>query len=117
MKPVDMKVSRKAQETALGYNIAGAQGKGKVYPWGLELRLDATALDKLGIKDMPDTETECVLTGMAVVTEVRKSANPGGEKTRHVTLQITKLALEHGEDAEKAFADGYRKGPKRAKGY
>ena len=113
MKPVDMKVSRKDAENAFT-PIGGKGAKGKVYPWGLEIRLDAAALDKLGIKEMPDVDTECSLGGVAVVTEVRKAAL-GGEKTRHLTLQITKLALEH-EEGEKAFERGFKNGPKR-KGY
>lgn len=110
-KPVDMKVSERHLYGELAVP-SNRSGKKQVYPYGLEIRLDSAVLDKLGIKDLPDVDTECLLNGVAVVTEVRKSAN-GGDKTRHLTLQITKLAVGCAEDGDKAFKRGFDKGPKR----
>jgi hypothetical protein len=111
MKPVDMKVSRKAAEAAVG--IMQPASKGKVYPWGLEIRLDSAALDKLGIKELPEAGAECMLSGVGKVIEVAQAATEGA-KTRRLTIQITKLALDH-EDGEEAMARGYAR--KRGRRY
>lgn len=111
-KPVDMKVSAK-QAYGLASPVDTASKGRKMYPWGLEIRLDSVALDKLGIKDLPDSGTEVTLTGVGKVTEVRTSATEE-RKSRHITIQITKLAVTHdGGDAEKAFQRGFKRGPKK----
>lgn len=115
MKPVDMKVSRKALEASEGLVAAPGVAKGKVYPWGLEIRLSAAVLDKLGWTELPDVGAECVINAVAEVTEVRQSAN-NGEKTRTVVLQIAKMAATCEEDADESMKRGYARGPKR-RGY
>lgn len=114
-KLTDMKVSRNQAYGDLAAPVTGKAGGGKVYPWGLEIRLDATALDKLGIKELPDAGAECVIHGVAKVVRTEQSATED-RKSRSLTLQITKLAISH-EDEDKAFRDGAAKGPKRHKGY
>ena len=117
MKPVDMKVSAKAARGAIRLNAAGTPaGKGKVYPWGLEIRLDSAVLDKLGWKELPDVGADCRIEAVAEVTEVRQAANGDG-KTRQVVLQITKMAATCEEDADESMEKGFARGPKRSKGY
>ena len=117
MKPVDMKVTAKAARGAMVVNVAGnPAGKGKVYPWGLEIRLDSASLDKLGWKDMPEVGEECVIHAMAEVTEVRQAAHGDG-KTRHVVLQITKMSATCEEEPGESMEKGFARGPKRSKGY
>ena len=115
VKPVDMKVSAKQ---AMGDAIPPPRNSSKkMYPWGLEIRLDSVALDKLGIKGRLDAGAKCQIVGEGKITEVRMSATED-QKSRHVTIQITKLAIEHDgeEDAEKAMARGFKKTGRR-RGY
>ncbi len=113
-KPVDMKMSAK-QAMGMGAIAGGNSPRGKMYPWGMSINLDSAALDKLGIKDLPDAGCECVIQAVGEVTRVEKSANGTG-KSRSMTIQITKLAIQCDEDADEAFKQGYKRGPKR-KGY
>lgn len=104
MKLVDMKVTRKEQESA--------PPPKKVYPWGLEIRLDSEALSRLGITDLPEAGAECTIGGIGKVTEVVQSASEE-RQSRSISIQIMRLAISHDEDGEKAFERGFRKGPKR----
>lgn len=117
MKPVDMKLSKKDKKELFNQVTAPGGSQGPDYPWGLQVTLDAEALDKLGTKDLPEVGQECVITATAKVTRVSQSASERGKGHRSVEYQITKLAINHDEDSDKAFEAGYKKGPKRSKGY
>jgi hypothetical protein len=70
-----------------------------VYPYGLTVRLDEKALDKLGMDTLPAVGKTLVLTAHVDVTEVsdNKHQTTGESKVhrhRNVSLQITELALE-----------------------
>lgn len=108
MKPVSMKLTKDEMKVN-GVPVSASESKGPAYPWGLEVRLDSAALDKLGIKDLPKVGADCKLVGICEVTEVSEREGHGG-KQRNVTIQIQKLAIEHGEDA---FDRGFKKGPKK----
>ena len=86
----------------------GGVRKGPQYPWGLEIRLDETALGKLGMTTLPEVGQECMVHGVGEVIEVSERDGSGG-KTRNVTIQMQRLAVSH-EDGEEAFGRGYRKG-------
>ena len=47
-KPIDMKMSKAEMKESMP-TTENSKG-GPKYPWGLQLRLDETALDKLGMK-------------------------------------------------------------------
>lgn len=114
MKPVDMKVTRKEADKAVGLQTPASPST-KIYPWGLEIRLDSAALDKLGMKTLPEVGTECAITAVGEVTEVRQAA-AGRGNARNISIQIKKLAVDC-DDAEGSMAKGFAKGPKRSKGY
>ena len=110
MKPVDMKVSAKQ---AYGVaEVSSRPGNKKVYPWGLEISLNSLALDKLGIKGHLDAGAECRIVGEGRITEVRLNATED-QKSRHVTIQITKLAIEHDDEDDKALERGFKRGAKK----
>lgn len=109
LKPVSMKMSKKDRDALMPRAMKASEGP--KYPWGLTLRLDDTALDKLGMKDLPAIGKECQLVGVGRVVSVSQRETAGG-KHRDVEIQVEKLALEH-DDNEKAFLRGYAKGPKR----
>lgn len=68
------------------------------YPWGLEVRLDTTSLEKLGITKLPAVGKKMRLTAEVKVESVSQNdrTDKDGKSVpdRNVTLQICKLGLE-----------------------
>jgi hypothetical protein len=111
MKLTSMKLTKAEKKDRGGAPVAAtASGDGPDYPWGLTLYLEANALDKLGVKTLPEVGVECELRGVGKVVRVGESSSEN-DKTRTVEVQITKLALEHDDQS---FGKGFAKGPKRA---
>ena len=73
-------------------------GNAEDYPYGLEIRLDDATIKKRGLGGV-GAEQPVRIQAEAFVSE--DSANKrNGKTTRNVTLQITKLAVSHGETNE-----------------
>jgi len=81
-----------------------------MYPYGLQLRLDEEALDKLGEDQLPDVGGTILVIAKARVTSVSSNESDSG-KRRNVELQITDLCLEaaDGEQPTKVAAALYGK--------
>lgn len=97
--PAEMKKRQEPAETIGG-------GDRPAYPYGLSVRLDDDALEKLGIgEDLPEAESVMVLIAKVEVTSASSIDRAGGGKSRSVELQITDLCLEEGnpKDAAKAL--------------
>lgn len=62
------------------------------YPYGLCIRLDEEALDKLGIQ-LPEVGSEMSIQAVATVQSVSSNESIDGEPHRCVELQITDLAV------------------------
>lgn len=97
MKMTDMKMTKREKKRMFGSPV---ETNGSDYPWGLTLNLDAAALKKLGVEDLPEAGEECIIHATGKVTRVSESANEK-ESDHSVDIQITKLALVCEED-EKA---------------
>ena len=93
MKLVSMKMTKADREKRKETCISESPDM-PVYPWGLSITLDEEALAKLGIKELPKTETPLVLVANVDVTAVSSNDTIGGGERRSVSLQITDLALE-----------------------
>lgn len=65
------------------------------YPWGLEIRLEAPELAKLGISPdaLPAVGTPMTLNAQVRVTMVRSEASLEGGKDITVSLQIEQMQL------------------------
>lgn len=63
------------------------------FPFGLTLRLDNEALDKLGMKEMPEVGTDIELAAKVVVTEVSEHTRGDGDTVKGLSLQITDMNL------------------------
>lgn len=61
------------------------------YPYGLCIELDKIALEKLGIKDLPDVGTEATVTAKVMVRSVSASQYEGGNDSASISLQITDM--------------------------
>lgn len=94
MKLVDMKLDPKERkkEAELTYQPPA-------YPYGLSISLDDEALEKLGMKDLPDADDTMTLTARVCVTNVASTDGENG-KRRSVSLQIEALALSDVEDSD-----------------
>ena len=99
-KLVDMaytKAELKAKDQEMS---VGPSGQPDPYPWGLNLRLDKSSLDKLGIKDLPRVGGEYHFVAVAKVTGVNMSAREGQDDETSVALQITMMQILKAESAE-----------------
>lgn len=104
-KLVSMKLDKKAQEEK--YAESAAMPERPAYPYGLEVRLDEEAIDKLGI-DLPEVGKDMALLARVNVTAVSSSENTYGgkaSKSRSITLQITDLCLEPDAGEGKTASD------------
>lgn len=77
------------------------------YPWGLCLNLDSQAMDKLGIKTLPDVGEKMVLTAIVEVVSVGANASKESE-SRNMSLQITDMDLEPAKKRKPADEVLYR---------
>lgn len=87
------------------------------YPWGTTITLENDALKKLGITDLPEIGEEVMLHGMGKVTRLAESSSAVGKDNKSVEIQLTRMEVAFGEDAEDehdSLARGYAKvrGPK-----
>lgn len=73
-----------------------------VYPWGLQIRLDTEALEKLAIDKMPEVGDEMTVVARVKVSSVSSNESTGG-KNKNLELQITDMCLE--KEGAKAAAD------------
>lgn len=95
MKLTNMKLDKSDREET---KAADMPIDAPVYPWGLQVRLDEKAIDKLGIAKLPKVDGELMLVARVRVTGVQSNEHStGGEKThkhKSIELQITDLALD-----------------------
>jgi uncharacterized protein (DUF2249 family) len=71
------------------------------YPYGLELSLDNSTIEKLKMQDL-ESDDEVYIVAKAKVTS-STSRSVGGKTERSAGLQITDMALSKSEDAESAL--------------
>jgi hypothetical protein len=77
------------------------------YPYGLALNLDMEALEALGIEGMPSAGTEFHLEAHGCITH-SMTCDPDADGDIDgccLTLQITHLGFEHGEEPERKSTD------------
>lgn len=108
-KLTDMKITKKERkERADRYKIAGPMD-GDVYPYGLQIRLDDAALDKLGIDTLPKTGKKVRVTAVCNVSSTSDRASTTGgkdQRDRSVELQIEQLRVNlEPASAEEAMDD------------
>lgn len=113
-KPVDMKLTKSEMKDTATPTALGSKDKGPKYPWGLEIRLDDSALKKLGMdKEMPEVGELCQITGVGRVVSCSMSESSMGGSSKNVSIQIERMTLAV-DDEDAAFEQGARKGRGRA---
>jgi hypothetical protein len=103
-KLVNMKMDPKARQEKYAESVSADR---PTYPYGLEVRLDNDALDKLGLDKLPQVGKPMMLYAKVDVTSVSENErNEGGKAitNRSVGLQITDLVLL--PPAKEADAEG-----------
>lgn len=94
-KLVSMKLDPKAREEKYAESAIVDR---PLYPWGLELRLDDEALEKLGLAKLPPAGGTIMILARADVTgsNSRDEVDGAGKvkTSQSLTLQITDLCLE-----------------------
>ncbi len=98
-KMVNMKIDPKAREEKYSESVAVDR---PMYPYGLEIRLDNEALDKLHLSEMPEVGSAMTLIAKVDVTSCAMNESKDGGKNRSLSLQITDLGLSEDADGEAA---------------
>lgn len=85
-----------------------------VYPYGLAVRLDEDALEKLGLSELPKVDGELMLVARVKVVGVSSNehtseGSKGKHKHRSVELQITDMGLDDVPDEKNAATELYAK--------
>jgi len=65
------------------------------YPYGLRISLEDSALDKLGIKDIPEIGKKMSIMIEVEVSSTNSQTQQKGQSHRSVELQITDMAIEN----------------------
>lgn len=94
MKLTSMKIDRAERDAAM--RGPEALSEGPAYPWGLTLNLDDDAIEKLGIKSLPEAGETMMLVAKVKVTGTNSEDVDGGKKRQSIRLQLTDMALEDG---------------------
>lgn len=103
-KLVSMKMTK--SERAEKNTVSSDAPDRPIYPYGLEVRLDTDALEKLDLDELPEVGGEMTLLAKVKVTGASSSDTEYG-KSRSVSLQITDLCLEDGnKDLATKLYDG-----------
>ncbi len=78
-------------------------GNESKYPWGLRIHLNEIDLEKLGIKELPDIESEMQMVALVEVVEVASTEMSGEKEHRRVELQIKEMAVQPHEQERQQF--------------
>ena len=127
MPEVDMKLTKAELKDRNGGPMtvgSSSKDKGPKYPWGLEIRLDEKAMEKLGMTDLPEVGELCQISGLGRIVSVSQRET-NDQSSKDVSIQIERLGLEVKEESDaaeaaeddKAFEEGTKKGRGRASSY
>lgn len=91
MALISMKMSADEAKEYNGCEVG--QSEAPEYPYGLCLRLDDDALEKLGLTVLPAIGTEMMVMAKVVVKSTSAYSRQGGEDHKDVELQVTDMEL------------------------
>ncbi len=102
MKLVSMKLSKSEKKTEDSMSMPMEDGPD--FPYGLEIRLNRSQLEKLGFD--PEVGGEVMIEAKGVVTMYREEAtrNGGGKPDCDANIQITDLGVVEGDGSRRAKA-------------
>lgn len=89
--------SSEVKERNKTYGVEASDAKTPTYSWGLNIRLEQSELDKLGIDELPEAGAEMNFDVRAKVARVSQSEDENNKQSV-VELQITKMGIETGTD-------------------
>ncbi len=69
------------------------------YPWGTSINLEHDSIEQLGIDKLPAFGEKLQMTAIVKVTNVGSNESETG-KRKHMTLQITDMAIEPEKNEE-----------------
>lgn len=97
-----MKNMKMDEEEAKEYSPSSMASDAPEYPYGLQISLDDSSLEKLGLDKLPEVGAEIEIRAVAEVCSVSENKTYEGEVERRVCLQITDMEVGRGStDAAK----------------
>ena len=112
MKFVSMemtKAERKKESTNNMPAIDGAQNSGPRYPYGLELSLEKSSIEKLGLDfNKISVGDEIDISCKGRVTRLSSNERSGGGPEKSMSIQITDMAIDFDDELD------WDTGPKKA---
>jgi hypothetical protein len=103
----DLARSPKNEPKGMATMASGTRDK---YGYGTSISLDAEALKKLGVTELPEVGDEYAIVAVGKVTSVSQNASEQNSSTR-LEVQLTHLKLTHEDEAEeKAETPAQEKG-------
>lgn len=103
MKLKSMKIDPAEREARYKEMSEPAKADLPVYPYGLCVRLDEEALEKLALGELPEVGSEMTLIARVTVTSASVAEHATGSKThkhKSLELQITDMGLKGGEGVD-----------------
>lgn len=92
----DLARSPKEDKANQAIGLVGTRDK---YGYGTSITLDAEALKKLGVAELPEVGDEYAIVAVGKVTSVSQNASEQNNSTR-LEVQLTHLKLTHEDEAE-----------------
>jgi len=83
-----------SQDTPVVMGVEVAKDMTPKYPYGLELKFDADTLEKLGLDDCAVGD-QYYIVAKAKVVSTNESESEGGNESKCVCMQITKMKVDH----------------------
>ncbi len=99
MGMTDLKLPKKS-EKEMKNAIGTIDGNQEQYPWGTRLELDDETVKKLGIEEI-NTEADVTIKAVGSITNKNVDEMQGGKKRYRITIQIKKMEIEGGNEADK----------------
>ena len=103
MEFVSMEMSKKERKSMYGQGAAlpTKSEEGPLYPYGLELSLEKSSIDKLGIdfKKM-SVGDEIDISCKGKITRLSTNERSGGEADKSMSIQITDMAIDHSDELD-----------------
>lgn len=97
---IDMKMSASEMESKT--MLGGPEEPDEQYSYGLQIRLEDSQLEKLGIKEMPKAGSYLTIRAIACVCSTTVSESDDSGEHKCLTLQIEQMEVSKDQESDAA---------------